>query len=365
MNYVDRFRDPVLSKGMLNELKGSVTESIKIMEVCGTHTMAIFKTGLRSVLPENIQMLSGPGCPVCVTSAAHIDTFVWLAKEPGVRLAVFGDLMRVPGSSGSLADAVSEGARVDVVYSPVDALRLATENQDDIVVLAGIGFETTVPSVAATIIAARNSNIKNFKVFSTHKVMMPALNTLFAGEDKKGKTDGLLCPGHVSAITGTDIYVPLARDFKLPCVVGGFEAADILLAILLLVRQIGDGRAQVENAYGRTVSKKGNKRARDAVEQVFEPEDTEWRGFGIIPKSGLSIRPEFAEFDATPLCTADFTSSTEPAGCICGEILRGMRIPIDCPLFAVRCTPYKPYGPCMVSGEGACAAYFRYEVENE
>lgn len=359
MKYLDEFRDPGLSAALLDELRSITTRPFRVMEICGTHTMAIFRSGLRSLLPPEIELLSGPGCPVCVTSAAHIDAFLHMATLPHTRLAVFGDLFRVPGSDGTtLAHARSRGATIDIVYSASDALQLARLHPNDQVIFPGIGFETTTPGIAATLLAARQQGIHNFMVYSTHKTMLPPLLALLG--DANLQLDGLLCPGHVSSIIGADAFQPLARDYHLPCVVSGFEPADILQALILMARQINDQQAQVENAYLRAVTPGGNSRACAMVETVFTPSDMEWRGLGLIPGSGLAIRNEFANLDAQQRLYLPVFESREPAGCLCGAILKGMVSPPACPLFGRRCTPSSPIGPCMVSSEGTCAAWFTY-----
>lgn len=359
MKYLDEFRDQALAEPLLQELGRSVTKPLRVMEVCGTHTMSIFRSGLRSLLPEGLELISGPGCPVCVTSASHIDAIIDLARRENTRIALFGDLFRVPGSSGgSLANASAEGAKVDIVYSPMDSLELARKYPKQQVVFLGVGFETTTPGIAATILAAKNQNIDNFTVYSTHKVMPPPLLALL--DDPDLQIDGLLCPGHVSSIIGAKAYEPLVDRYGLACVVGGFEAADILQALILLARQIGEGKARVENAYTRAVSWEGNSRAMRMVDTIFEPVDMEWRGLGMIPGSGLGIRDAFAAFDADKRFDIQLEPAEEPKGCRCGEILKGKELPVQCPLFGKRCSPGSPVGPCMVSSEGTCAAYYRY-----
>ncbi|CAG35308.1 hydrogenase formation protein HypD [Desulfotalea psychrophila] len=358
MKHIDEYRDAKLAKPLVAELRRSVTKPLRIMEVCGSHTMSIFRNGIRSILPEGMELLSGPGCPVCVTSAAHMDAFISIAERDGVRVAIFGDLFRVPGSQGSLANASSRGAKVDIVYSPMDALEIAKNNPDELVVFLGVGFETTTPTIAATIMAAKIQKIKNFAVFSTQKTMPAPLIALL--QDPELKIDGLLCPGHVSAIIGSEVYEPLARDYNLACVVAGFETADILGSLIQLARQVNAGEFKVENCYNRVVCKDGNPRARAMVERIFEPCDMQWRGLGMIPESGLKIREEYGEFDAERRLEIELTEVAEPKGCLCGEILKGQTIPPRCPLFNKGCTPMNPVGPCMVSSEGTCAAYYKY-----
>ncbi|MBA3007311.1 MAG: hydrogenase formation protein HypD [Proteobacteria bacterium] len=359
MKYVDEFRNPELTTQLLHELTAATTKPFRVMEVCGTHTMAIFRSGLRAMLPPDIELISGPGCPVCVTSASHIDAFLQMAELPGTQLAVFGDLFRVPGSNGTtLAHARARGAKIDVVYSPMDGLELARQNPAEQVIFPGIGFETTTPGIAATILAARQQNIDNFMVFSTHKTMLPPLMALLG--DPALAIDGLLCPGHVSSIIGAAAYQPLAEENHLSCVVGGFEPTDILQALILMARQISEGRAEVENAYTRAVTWEGNARARTMVAKIFEPVDMEWRGLGLIKGSGLAIREEYTQFDAQSRLSITVPESKEPPGCLCGQILKGMTTPPVCPLFGRRCTPGTPIGPCMVSSEGTCSAWFTY-----
>lgn len=358
MKYVDEFRDSSLAKPLLEELKRSYTKPLRVMEVCGSHTMAIFRNGIRSILPEGFELVSGPGCPVCVTSAPHMDAFIQMADMVNVRVAIFGDLFRVPGTTGSLANASSRGAKVDIVYSPMDALELAINNPDETVVFLGVGFETTTPGIAATILAAEVRNVKNFCVFSTHKVMPPPLEALL--DDPNLKIDGLLCPGHVSSIIGAGAYQPLVDKYGLACVVAGFETTDLLNGLILLARQMGTGQMKVENTYPRAVTWEGNPRARQMVEKIFTPVDMEWRGLGVIPGSGLGIREEYSNFDAERRFDIVLPEAEEAKGCLCGEILKGINTPKECPLFDTRCTPANPIGPCMVSSEGTCAAYHKY-----
>ncbi len=358
MKYLDEFRDSALARPLVAELQKAVTRPLRVMEICGSHTMAIFRNGLRSILPEGYTLISGPGCPVCVTSASHMDAFIAMADRPGVRVAIFGDLFRVPGTDGSLANASSRGAKVDIVYSPMDALDLAVRHPEDLIVFLGVGFETTTPGIAATILAAKNRNVTNFTVFSTQKVMPPPLIALL--DDPGLKIDGLLCPGHVSSIIGAGAYQPLVDKYHLACVVAGFETTDLLNSLILLARQVGRGEAKVENTYKRAVNWEGNLRAARMVDEIFEPADMEWRGLGVIPGSGLAIRSGYADFDAVVRLGITLPAAREAKGCRCGEILKGMSIPTECPLFNTRCTPGTPIGPCMVSSEGTCAAYHKY-----
>lgn len=358
MKHFDEYRDSSLVKPLVEELKSAVTKPLRVMEVCGSHTMAIFRNGLRSILPDGMGLVSGPGCPVCVTSASHMDAFIAMADLPGVRVTIFGDLFRVPGTHTSLARASSLGAKVDIVYSPMDALELAIQNPDKLVVFLGVGFETTTPGIAATILAAYTRNIKNFLVFSTQKTMPAPMEALLS--DPNLKIDGLLCPGHVSSIIGAGAWEPMAQKYHLACVVGGFETADLLKSLILLARQVGNDNIKVENVYSRAVAWEGNRRAQKMVEEIFEPVDMDWRGLGRIPLSGLKIREKYADFDAEVRLNITLPKAEEPKGCMCGNILKGMNTPRECPLFDTRCNPANPIGPCMVSSEGTCAAYHKY-----
>lgn len=358
MKYLDEYRASSLARPLVEELKRAVSKPLRVMEVCGSHTMAIFRNGLRTILPQGMELVSGPGCPVCVTSASHMDAFIAMADRPGVRVAIFGDLFRVPGSHTSLAQAGSRGARIDIVYSPMDALELAIQHPDQLVVFLGVGFETTTPGIAATIMAANTRNVKNFVVFSTQKTMPAPMEALLS--DPQLKIDGLLCPGHVSSIIGAGAWQPLAEKYHLACVVGGFETADLLKSLILLARQVATGDIKVENVYPRAVAWEGNLRAQKMVEEIFEPADMDWRGLGRIPLSGLKIRDKYAEFDAEVRLDITLPEAKEPKGCMCGNILKGMNNPRECTLFDKRCTPATPIGPCMVSSEGTCAAYHKY-----
>lgn len=352
------FRDRELAEKLTRRICETVAGPLRIMEVCGTHTMAIFRHGIRSLLPEEVDLISGPGCPVCVTSGGDIDQIIDLASIPGVILATFGDLVRVPGSKGkNLSEARAEGAQVEIVYSPSDALKIA-ESTNKPVVFPAIGFETTIPVIAATVLEAKQKKLTNFMLLVSHKVVPPALNALLG--DPELAIDGLLCPGHVSAIIGEQAYQPVAEQFHIPCVIAGFEPIDILSAIFRLAAQVHDGRAEVENTYGRVVTPAGNARARKMIDMVFEPCDADWRGLGTIPGSGLALRDEFRDHDARKYFALKPISVPEPRGCRCGEILTGKIKPPQCPLFNTRCTPTSPVGPCMVSSEGTCAAYSKY-----
>jgi len=331
---------------------------VRLMEVCGTHTVAIHRAGLRGLLPPRLRLVSGPGCPVCVTPQTYVDALIELAARPGVRVATYGDMIRVPGRSTTLERAMARGARVSVVYSIMEALSLARQAPAEQVVFAGVGFETTAPATAVGLKLAADERLANFTVLSAHKLIIPAMTALLESGDLA--IDGFLCPGHVSVIIGADAYKPLAARFARPCVVAGFEAEEILRAIDLLVAQLADGRAEVENAYARVVTAEGNHRAWALIEETFEPADTPWRGLGTIPGSGLAIRAELAHLDAARRFGLEITAREDDHGCRCGEVIRGAIEPPECPLFARACTPASPVGPCMVSREGNCQACYKY-----
>jgi hydrogenase expression/formation protein HypD len=360
----DSFKNPALARDLLDaidQLATHLDRSVGIMEVCGTHTVALARGGFRSVLPKNLRLISGPGCPVCVTANADIDKIIALTRLPDVILASFGDMIRVPGSSTSLMERKAEGAAVEVIYSPLDALKLAQKHPDMQLVLAGVGFETTTPLIAATIERARALGLENFSVIAAHKRVPPALKALV--NDPELALDGLILPGHVSTILGEEPYRFLADEYHLPGVITGFEPLDLLQGISYLLRQIVEKRARIENAYTRAVMPGGNPAALEAIARVFDVCDADWRGLGVISESGYAIREEFAEFDALRRFKVEVEPTIEPKGCRCGEVLRGLIPPNKCPLYGKACTPSRPIGPCMVSSEGSCAAWFRYRIE--
>lgn len=342
----------------LHRLTETIGRPLRLMEVCGTHTVEIFRHGVRSLLPDSISLLSGPGCPVCVTSVRDVDTAIAMSKTDGVILATFGDMMRVPGSRGSLMDVRSEGADVRVVYSPADALRFAVQERDRVVVFFATGFETTSPLIAAIIYEAARQSIRNFFIYSSHKLVPPALKALLDSPDVM--VDGFILPGHVSTIIGKAPYDFVADRYRRPGVITGFEAAEIMEGIGMILRQIAEKRADIEIQYTKVVRPEGNPKARAILEEVFEPADAYWRGIGMIPISGLKLRPKYAKFDASLRLDIGQSDPVEPALCSCGEILRGVKTPLECPLFGTACTPDSPVGPCMVSTEGSCAAYYKY-----
>ena len=334
---------------------------LTFMEVCGTHTMAAARAGLRSLLPPKVRLVSGPGCPVCVTPVGYVDHAIALAARPEITLVTFGDLGRVPGSrrdleapAPTLARAKARGADVRVAYSPLEALAIARAEPAREVVFLGVGFETTAPTIAAVVIAAAAEGLANVSVLGAHKTMPEAMALLAASSELT--IDGFLCPGHVSIVTGPEVYAPLADRFHKPCVIAGFEPVEILRGVDALVRQAAAGRAFVENAYPGAVRAGGNPRARAVQDEVFEPCDASWRGLGVIPGSGLAMRDRFARFDAARRFDVRLPAPREPRGCRCGDVLRGAIDPTECALFGTSCTPDTPDGACMVSGEGSCAA---------
>jgi len=357
LKHNDAYHDPQIARHLAERITRSSRRPVRFMEVCGTHTVSIFRSGIRSMLPETISLLSGPGCPVCVTAQKEIDAFITLAREPETIVATFGDLIRVPGSGSSLQREKADGADVRIVYSTFDAVDLARENPDKRVVFLGVGFETTAPTVAAAILAADQQQLDNFSVVSAHKTVPPALEALADGEIN---IDGFLLPGHVSVIIGLEAYRPFFEDRRVPCVVAGFEPTDLLQSIAMLVDQVEAGRPALENAYSRAVSSIGNPKAVAVMSEVFEVADADWRGIGTIAASGLAIREKYAAFDAVKVFDIRLKPVPEPKGCACGEILTGVKIPPQCPLYKTVCNPMAPVGPCMVSSEGTCAAYYRY-----
>jgi hydrogenase expression/formation protein HypD len=358
IKYMEEYRDPRLARKLLERIMQADGGDLHLMEVCGTHTMSIFKSGIRGALPPSIRLLSGPGCPVCVTAQGEIDAFIELSRRQDVIVTTFGDLMRVPGKTSSLQRERAEGRDIRVVYSTNDALEVAGKNPGEKVVFLGVGFETTAPTIAASILAAKEMGISNFSVFSAHKLVPPALEALMKIDGLK--VDGLILPGHVSVIIGEKAYGPLVEEYGMPCAIAGFEPVDILQAISCLLEQIGNGKPGLENCYPRAVGYDGNIKAQQIMETVFEKVDATWRGLGEIPGSGLGIRDRFARFDARMIFDIVVPEEEEPRGCACGQILTGMKIPPECALYRKVCTPMDPVGPCMVSSEGTCAAYYRY-----
>ena len=358
MKFISEFRRSELAEGLISRIHRRSKTPVRLMEFCGGHTVTIFRYGIRQILPETIGMVSGPGCPVCVTANADLDKAIALSRIPEVIIATFGDMIKVPGSYSSLQKAKADGADVRMVYSTMDALKIAEENPDKSVVFLGIGFETTAPTIAASVLQAEERELKNYYVLSMHKLCPPVIRTLL--DSGEVKLHGLMCPGHVSTIIGSHPWEFIARDYGIPCVVSGFEPLDILRCVAMLVEQVENGEAEVEIAYRRGVRPEGNQEALKLIERVFEPCPAEWRGIGKVPDSGLKLKREFRSFDAELAFDIDPGPTYEPAGCICGDILRGVKTPADCNLFGKACTPENPVGPCMVSSEGSCSAHYLY-----
>lgn len=360
MIHIDEYRDSKKVKALVKEIKKHSTKPIRLMEVCGGHTMSIQKFGIPALLPDTVELLSGPGCPVCVTDRKYVDKAIAYARMPNTIITTYGDLIRVPGSTSSLDREKANGADIRIVYSVLDALQIARENQDKNVIFLGIGFETTTPGSAVGILTAYNENIKNFFVFSAHKVMPPAMAAII---DEDVNIDGYIGPGHVSTITGESIYQDIPQKYGLGVVISGFEPVDLLHSILMLVKQYEQNDPKVENEYQRIVKKEGNIIAQKMVADVFEARDDYWRGFGVLKNSGLAIKPKYANHDAEVVFDVEVEPTREDKACICGEILKGLKKPQDCKLFGKVCNPDDPAGACMVSTEGACYAHYRYRIE--
>lgn len=366
MKYVAEFQDGAAAAALAGRIRAAFSGAgrpMRLMEVCGTHTVAIHRHGLRDLFPPGLRLISGPGCPVCVTPASYVDSALKLAARPGVTVATFGDMIRVPGTRGSLAAERAAGADVRVVYSPSDAMEIAASEPAREVVFLGVGFETTIPAVAATILDARTRGVNNFSVLPAFKQIPNTMRVLVSDPDLR--IDGFLCPAHVSAIIGSDAYSFIPAEFKRPCVVAGFEPLDILFGVLGLVTRLAEGRAGVENQYSRVVKPEGNAKARAVIDEVLEPADAVWRGIGTIPGSGYRIRGQFKELDAGCRFDASVPEVVENPGCRCGDVLRGAIEPPDCGLFGSTCTPDRPIGPCMVSSEGSCAAHYKYSIDKD
>lgn len=358
MKFTNQYRDADLSKRLVDRIVQNSEKRIRLMEFCGGHTITIFKYGIRQLLPPTVNMLSGPGCPVCVTANEDLDKAISLSNLPGVILTTFGDLLKVPGSNSSLQQARAEGGDIRVVYSALEALDIARENPQKSVVFIGIGFETTAPTIAASILQAAQERLKNYHVLSLHKLTPPVIQSLL--DSGETKIDGIVCPGHVSAIIGSKPYQFIPANYGIACVISGFEPIDILLCISMLVEQIEQEQPTVAIAYRRAVRPYGNQQALGLIKQAFEICPARWRGVGNVPDSGLRIKPEYRNFDAEQVLDIPQVASHEPANCLCGDILRGVKLPTDCKLFQAKCTPEHPIGPCMVSTEGSCAAYYHY-----
>lgn len=331
---------------------------VRLMEVCGTHTVAIFRNGIRQLLPPTVELVSGPGCPVCVTPNEYLDTAIAYSEQDDSIIATFGDMLKVPGSQSTLMAKKAQGADIRIVYSPLDSLAIARENPDKAVIFLAVGFETTAPTAAATLLQAEQQQVDNYFVLSAHKLVPPALRAILTAPDIR--VDGFLLPGHTAVISGLAPYQFVASDYQVPAVVTGFEALDILQAIYMLLVQIADGKAELANQYRRVVKPTGNEAARNILQQVYQPAPAVWRGLGEIADSGLVLRPQYSGFDAKVSLPLAAVTTKEPVGCRCGEVLCGRISPEDCPHFGLSCTPDHPVGACMVSVEGACAAWYKY-----
>jgi hydrogenase expression/formation protein HypD len=363
MNLLPRHDEGRLAPLLLENIAALADSPMRLMEVCGTHTVSIFRSGIRSLLPDTVELISGPGCPVCVTPAGEIDRAIALSRKEGMILATFGDLMRVPGSESSLHQERASGADIRVVLSPLDAVKMAQDDPDRKVVFFGVGFETTSPAIAAAVQEAQRRGLGNFYLLSSQRLIPPAIRALLSGG--KVQIDGFILPGHVSVIIGRAPYLLISEEFGLPGAITGFEPLEILEGVYMLLRQRKEGRTAIEIQYSRAVKEEGNQHALAILNAVFAPVDARWRGLGTIPKSGLALREEFKKMDAAQAFDIPYEEVEDPPGCLCGEVLQGIHRPPDCALFGTLCTPEKPIGPCMVSSEGSCAAYYKYGRGNE
>jgi hydrogenase expression/formation protein HypD len=359
MKYLDEYRNQDLVRKLVTAIRKKSRHKIRIMEVCGGHTLAIHKFGINHLLPDTIELLSGPGCPVCVTGREAIDATIALALKSEVIITTYGDLIRVPGSKTSLNEIKARGADIRIIYSILDALEIAKAHPEKKIIFPGIGFETTTPSSAVAILEAQKQGLSNFYLLSLHKVMPPAMAALI---DQGIRIDGYIGPGHVTTIAGANMYRPLVEKYHITIVISGFEPVDLLQSILMLVTLTEEKQYGIHIQYKRAVTPEGNIKAMKLVNQVFEPTDDTWRGLGNIPGSGLKIRREFSQFDARTLIDTEVKAVPEPPGCLCGEVLRGLKKPDQCTLFGKICTPSNPVGACMVSGEGACQAFYKYRI---
>jgi len=359
MKFLTEYRDPELAKSYLAEISKTVTRPWTIMEVCGGQTHSLVKNGLLGLLPDEITMVHGPGCPVCVTPLHLIDKAVYLAEEKDVILCSFGDMLRVPGSERSLLQAKAKGAEVRILYSPLEAVKLAKENPDREVVFFAVGFETTAPANALSVLHAQRAGLTNYSILASHVLVPPAMEAVLS--DDENVIEGFLAAGHVCTIMGIDAYYPIAEKYQVPVVVTGFEPVDLLQGILMTIRQLERDQYDLENQYKRVVRPEGNLAAQKAIEQVFQIADREWRGIGTIPQSGYEVRPELAAFDANKKFSVNIHHAQECKDCIAGQVLRGLKKPFECSQFGQACTPSNPLGAPMVSSEGACAAYYHYQ----
>ena len=358
MKYVDEYRDPKIAQAVAGEITRKVTRPWVLMEVCGGQTHTLMRYGIDELLPRDIEMVHGPGCPVCVTPLEMVDRAIRIASFPGVIFTSYGDMLRVPGSASDLFQAKANGADVRVVYSPMDALKIARENPDRKVVFFGVGFETTAPANGMAVWRAKCEGLRNFSMLVSHVLVPPAMRLILSSP--ANRVQGFIAPGHVCTVMGYREYEDLASEFHVPMVVGGFEPLDLLESISMLVSQLEEGRAEVENQYARSVNCEGNLPAQNILREVFEVSDRQWRGIGPIRQSGYKLRQEFADFDAERVFHVEDSRAEEPKECISALVLQGLKKPVDCPAFGKRCTPMTPLGAPMVSAEGACAAYYQY-----
>jgi len=358
MKYLDEYRDERIARALVSEIGRRATRPWVLMEVCGGQTHTLMRYGIDDLMPRGLELVHGPGCPVCVTPLETIDKAIAIARRPGTILVSYGDMLRVPGSRSDLFRVKASGGDVRIVYSPLEALKIARAKPAHQIVFFGVGFETTAPANAMAVWQAKHEGVENFSMLASHVLVPPAMRLLLSS--RSNRVQGLIGPGHVCTVTGYPEYEKLSADFHLPIVVGGFEPVDLLESIAMLVAQLEDGRAQVENQYCRSVRYEGNERARQIVEEVFEACDQKWRGIGVIVQSGLRLREEFAAYDAQRIFELDTMTADESRECISALILQGLKKPTDCSAFATRCTPENPLGAPMVSAEGACAAYYHY-----
>lgn len=361
MKFVDEFRDPAAARALVASITelASHDDPVAFMEICGGHTHTIYRHGLEHLLPQSVELVHGPGCPVCVIPMGRVDDAIWLAEQPGVIFTTFGDMMRVPGGNGSLLQAKARGADCRIVYSPLDALKIAMDHPDKEVVFFAVGFETTAPSTAVTLTQAKAAGVSNFSVFSNHVTIVPPMRAIL--DSPQLRLDGFIGPGHVSTVVGTTIYEFVAEQYHKPLVVSGFEPLDVLQSVQMLLRQRADGRCEVENQYSRVVRTAGNPQALELLERTMQLRpSSEWRGLGVIPHSGLRVHDDFADWDAERRWSIPGSRVPDPKTCQCGEVLRGLIKPWECRVFGTACTPQTPIGTCMVSSEGACAAYYTF-----
>ena len=358
MKYLSEYRDPKLVEEYLKEIHRITTQPWTLMEVCGGQTHSLVKNGILDMLPDKITMVHGPGCPVCVTSISIIDEAIWLAEQPNVIFTSFGDMLRVPGSRKNLLDAKARGADVRVLYSPIEALQLARENPGKEIVFFAVGFETTAPANALSVVQADKMGLTNYSILTSHVLVPPAMEAILS--DVENKIDGFLAAGHVCTIMGIDEYYPIAEKYYVPIVVTGFEPVDLLQGILMAVRQLENGQSKVENQYARTVLREGNRLAKETIHEVFDVNDRAWRGIGIIPKSGYELNGRYKKYNARLKFKMNIAEAKENSDCISGDIMKGLKKPFQCPSFGKACRPEHPLGAPMVSSEGACAAYYNY-----